>query len=111
MERAKFKAAIITMKDTDIYRDHQLRTIIRSVIEKTKDKSSFKDYKNILNQIEAYVGLNTELIQALTEETDYDSLLEKLAEASIAVLSIQEIFNISDLNLKKAITVKIQERL
>lgn len=106
MERTKFKAAIITMKETEIYRDIQLKSKIHSVIEKSGNKTSFD---NILNQIGAYTELNAELIKALSNKPDNDGLLERLAEASIAILFIQEMFNISDATLKKAITIKIQD--
>ena len=111
MDKARFKASIITMKETDIYRESQLRPIVHSIIDKPHDKSSYQYYNNILNQIEACVDLNRELIQAFNDNTDYDSLLERLAEVKIAVISVQEIFNIRDLDLNKAVTIKLQERL
>lgn len=111
MDKAKFKASIITMKETDIYRESQLRPIVHSIIDKPHDKSSYQYYKNILNQIKACIDLNRELIQAFNDNADYDSLLERLAEVRIAIISVQEIFDIRDLDLNKAITIKLQERL
>lgn len=109
MERAIFKAAVITLKDTDVYREHQLKSIISSVIDKKQDKNSCQYFKNILTLIESTVNLNKELIKSFND-TDKDAILEAAAQVSIALMCVQEMFDIDNDTLKKAITIKIRER-
>lgn len=85
--------------------------IIRDSIKSldTKQRDIFSGFHNTIIVIEELSELTKELTKALRNKYDFTGILEELADVSLAVDYIKEIFDISDKELEYARSIKMTE--
>lgn len=101
---------LIKNTETPITYEEQIN-IIRDSIKNldTKQRDIFSGFHNIIIVIEELSELTKELTKALRNKYDFTGILEELADVSLAVDYIKEIFDISDKELEYARSIKMTE--
>ena len=85
--------------------------IIRDSIKclDTKQRDIFSGFHNTIIVIEELSELTKELTKALRNKYDFTGILEELADVSLAVDYVKEIFDITDKELEYARSIKMTE--
>ena len=101
---------LIKNTETPITYEEQIN-IIRDSIKNldTKQRDIFSGFHNIIIVIEELSELTKELTKALRNKYDFTGILEELADVSLAVDYVKEIFDISDKELEYARSIKMTE--
>ena len=101
---------LIKNTETPITYEEQIN-IIRDSIKSldTKQKDIFSGFHNTIIVIEELSELTKELTKALRNKYDFTGILEELADVSLAVDYVKEIFDISDKELEYARSIKMTE--
>ena len=101
---------LIKNTETPITYEEQIN-IIRDSIKNldTKQRDIFSGFHNIIIVIEELSELTKELTKALRNKYDFTGILEELADVSLAVDYIKEIFDITDKELEYARSIKMTE--
>ena len=74
-----------------------------------KEREAFSGFHNTIIVIEELSELTKELTKALRDKASITGILEELADVSIAIDYIKEIFDITDKELEYARSVKMAE--
>ena len=101
---------LIKNTETPITYEEQIN-IIRDSIKNldTKQRDIFSGFHNTIIVIEELSELTKELTKALRNKYDFTGILEELADVSLAVDYIKEIFDITDKELEYARSIKMTE--
>ena len=103
MNREEFIQKLETTdKDIDI---NKILNTIRQSIDSIKDGNP-RGHRHLIITMEELAELSQEVSKQLREKGDHFHILEELADVQLCVYIIQEICNISDDELNKAINVK-----
>lgn len=90
----------------ELLTDSQVKEIlINSLSPETESK--FRGYNNMIIAIEEFAECSKEITKVLRGKPDKVHLIEELADVQLSIMYIQEICQISDSCLKKAISVKM----
>ena len=84
--------------------------VIRGSLRNIQEEQNQKGAMNIIIIMEELAEFQQELSKALRGKNNQISLIEELADAYLGVKYIQEIFDISDETLAKAINVKLNRQ-
>lgn len=87
----------------------ELKSIIRSSLS-DEQEGMFKGYKNLIIVMEEFAECSKEVSKVLRNKEDKISLLEETADALLSIYYIQEICNISDEDLVRAVNVKLKRQ-
>lgn len=105
MDRDEFSKKLIN--DEEPLSDAQIKEIlISSLSPETENK--FRGYTNMIIAIEEFAECSKEITKVLRGKPDRVHLIEELADVQLSIMYIQEILQISDSCLKKAISVKMK---
>ena len=83
---------------------HQLKKFIDNDISENSPRGT----KNLIIAIEELSELTKEISKWLRKKGDWYGILEEMTDAQLALWYIQEICNITDSDLKKALSVKLK---
>lgn len=85
--------------------------VIRDSIKKLdeREKDQFSGFYNIIIVIEELSELTKELTKALRDKGNVVGIIEKLADVSLGIDYIKEVFDITDKELEYARSIKIAE--
>ena len=85
--------------------------VIRDSIKKLdeREKDQFSGFYNIIIVIEELSELTKELTKALRDKGSVVGIVEELADASLGIDYIKEVFDITDKELEYARSIKIAE--
>ena len=86
-----------------------LRQSITNLDSKHKQIDTFNGFHNIVIVIEELSELTKELTKALRNKEDMIGILEELADVSLGIDYIKEIFDITDKELEYARSIKMNE--
>lgn len=84
--------------------------VIRGSLRNMQEEQNQKGAMNIIIIMEELAELQQELSKALRGKGDRMSLIEELADTYLGVKYTQEIFDISDETLAKAVNVKLNRQ-
>ena len=86
-----------------------LRQSITNLDSKHKQIDTFNGFHNIVIVIEELSELTKELTKALRNKEDMTGILEELADVSLGIDYVKEIFDITDKELEYARSIKMNE--
>ena len=86
-----------------------LRQSITNLDSKHKQIDTFNGFHNIVIVIEELSELTKELTKALRNKEDMIGILEELADVSLGIDYVKEIFDITDKELEYARSIKMNE--
>ena len=113
MNRELFKEKMdymLTTKGCDVLSlEEQLCLMNESIEALNNTNVTIKGANNIIIVIEELAELIKELTKALRIKKDITGILEELADVSICIDYIKEIFDITDKELEYARSIKLQE--
>lgn len=113
MDRQVFQRKMDYMLKTgnNVLSPGEQQEIMVKSIEKldAKKRMPMRDFHNTVIVIEELAELAQELSKALREKGDINAILEELADVSIGVDYVKEIFDITDKELDYARSIKMME--
>lgn len=90
--------------------EEQINILCQSIANlDSKQRTFFSGYHNTVIIIEELSELTKELTKALRNKGDMVGILEELADVSVAVDYVKEIFDITDKELEYARSIKMSE--
>ena len=108
MDKALF---IEKMKDASSTINNDYCTdVIRNSLRNIKEEQNQKGTMNIIIVMEELAEFQQELSKTLRGKNNQISLIEEMADTYLGIKYIQEIFDISDETLAKAINVKLNRQ-
>ncbi len=87
----------------------KLKSIIAASLS-TEHENMFRGYKNLIIVMEEFAECSKEVSKVLRNKGNKISLLEETADALLSIYYIQEICNISDEDLIRAVNVKLKRQ-
>ena len=113
MDRAEFTRQmndLLKVTETPITYEEQIN-ILRDSIKSldTKQRDIFSGFHNIIIVVEELAELTKELTKALRNKGDITGILEELADVSLGIDYVKEVFNITDKELEYARSIKMTE--
>ena len=113
MDRQEFKEVMDYMindekKRNELSEKEQTDILLQSIRVMNKDSYNFSGYNNLVIVIEELAELQKELTKALRNNESIIGILEELADVSIGLDYIKEIFDITDRELHLARCIKLK---
>lgn len=87
---------------------NQILNSIRNSIDSNLSDGNPRGHRNLIIVMEELAELSQAISKELRGKGDSVNLLEELADVQLGILYVQEICNISDEDINKAINVKIE---
>lgn len=106
MDRKDFVEQFI--KTDEVINRKRISEIMNESIDSNLKDGNPRGHKNLIIVMEEMAELIQEVSKELRGKGDYFDLLQELADVQISICYIQQICKISDIDLMKAINVKIK---
>ena len=96
------------VESSNINKNWITNVLIKSVDSNLSDGNP-RGHRNLIIVMEELAELSQAIAKELRDKGDNINLLEELADVQLGIYYVQEIFNITDENLHKAMNVKMKK--
>lgn len=90
----------------NILDDNKIKEIIKKSIDNNNEDNDERGHRNLIIVMEELAELSQQIAKQLRDKGDYYAILEELADVYLGIYYVQDIIDIKDSDLYKAVNIK-----